>query len=378
MKPEVAMRFALAKARRASGRTFPNPAVGAVVIRGDQVLGRGATQPYGGPHAEVMALRAATRRAGAAAVRRATLAVTLEPCCFTGQTGPCTEAILAAGIRRIFVGCRDPHPRMRGRGIAKLRRAGVNVEVGVLEADCIEQHRGFFSLCKRGRPFVSLKLATTLDGRIATAAGESRWITGSASRELVHRLRAQSDAVMVGSGTALADDPELSARLRGRVVHRPVRVLVDSKLRVSPKSKLYAGLLPEAERESAVFQTWVLCRARARGRAAIAATGARLIDVRTTSRHLDLGAALDRLGEAGLTTLLVEGGGELAAALLRADLIDEIHWIQAPILIGSDGRAAIGALSLDRLRDAVVLDDVVVRRRGDDLHIRARVRGAKG
>jgi diaminohydroxyphosphoribosylaminopyrimidine deaminase/5-amino-6-(5-phosphoribosylamino)uracil reductase len=378
MKPEAAMRSALAKARRAAGTTFPNPAVGAVVIRGDQVLGRGATQPYGGAHAEVMALAAATRRAGATSLRGATLAVTLEPCCFTGQTGPCTEAILAAGIRRVFVGCRDPHARVRGRGIAKLRRAGVTVEVGVLEDACREHHRGFFSLCNRGRPFVTLKLATTLDGQIATAAGESRWITGSASREWVHRLRSQSDAVMVGSGTALADDPELSARLGGKVVQRPVRVLVDSKLRLRPGAKLYRGLLPRSGSQAADFKTWVLCGAGARGRKAIEATGARLINVPAAGGHLDLRAALDQLGEAGLTTLLVEGGGELAAALLRADRVDEIHWIQAPILIGKDGRSALGELSLPRLRDAVRLADVVVRRRGDDIHIRARVRPSQG
>lgn len=377
-KSEVAMRFALAKARGVAGRTFPNPAVGAVVLRAGRVLGRGATQPYGGPHAEVMALRAATRSAGPAAVRGATLAVTLEPCCFTGQTGPCTEAIIEVGIRKVIVGCRDPHVRVRGRGISGLRRAGIDVEVGVLEPACREHHRGFYSLCNRGRPFVTLKLATTLDGRIATALGESRWITGAASRDFVHRLRARSDAVMIGSGTALADDPELTARKRGRVVHRPVRVLVDSQLQVSPRSKLYAGLLPGPRQESAEFQTWVLCRARARGRAAIASTGARLINVAAAGGHLDLCAALDRLGESGLTTILVEGGGDLAAALLRAHRVDEIHWIQSPKLIGADGRPAIGGLSLDRLRDAIGLDDVVVRRRGDDVHIRASVRAAKG
>ncbi len=374
MEPEVAMRLALSHARRAAGRTFPNPAVGAVVFRGNRVLGGGATRPCGGPHAEVMALRSANRRASKATVRGASLAVTLEPCCFTGRTDPCTDAIVAAGIRKVYVGCRDPHERVRGRGIRKLRRAGIAVEVGVREAECREQHRGFFSLCERGRPYVTLKLATTLDGRIATSSGESRWITGSASREWVHKLRARSDAVMVGSGTALADDPELSARRGGRVVHRPVRVLVDSGLRVPSEAALYAGLLPKGDRQEADFQTWVLCRARARGRAAIAATGARLLDTRAAQRHLDLAAALDRLGKEGLTTLLVEGGGGLAAALLRAKRVDEIHWIQAPKLLGSDGRAALGPLSLERLRDAVVLDDVSVRRRGDDLHVRAKVR----
>lgn len=374
MKAEAAMRLALSQARRAAGRTFPNPAVGAVVFRGDRVLGRGATRPPGGPHAEVLALRSATRRAGEKAVRGAALAVTLEPCCFSGRTGPCTEAILAAGIRKVYIGCKDPHERVRGRGIRRLRRAGIEVELGVRESECREQHRGFFSLCERGRPYVTMKLATTLDGRIATATGESRWIAGEASRDWVHRIRAASDAVMIGSGTALADDPELSARRRGMVIHRPVRVLVDSRLRVLPEAKLYAGLRAKSGAERAEFQTWVLCRERARGRAAIQATGARLIELPAApDRRLDLALALDRLGDLGLTTLLVEGGGGLAAALLRADRIDEIHWILAPKLIGGDGRAAIGRLSLERLSEAVALDDISIRRRGEDVHIQAKV-----
>jgi diaminohydroxyphosphoribosylaminopyrimidine deaminase/5-amino-6-(5-phosphoribosylamino)uracil reductase len=375
MKPDAAMRLALSQARRASGRTFPNPAVGAVVFRGNLVLGRGATRPPGGAHAEVLALDSATRRAGEKSVRGAALAVTLEPCCFTGRTAPCTDAILAAGIRKVYIGCKDPHPRVRGRGIRKLRRAGIQVDVGVLEAECREQHRGFFSLCDTGRPYVTLKLATTLDGRIATAKGESRWITGQAARDWVHELRAQSDAVMVGSGTALADDPELTARRGAKVLRRPVRVLVDSRLRVSPKAKLYAGLRPKRGATRPEFQTWVLCRERARGRAGIRATGAQLIDVPSTpDRHLDLTVGLERLGDLGLTTLLVEGGGELAAALLRADRVDEIHWIQAPKLIGSDGRAGIGPLSLERLSDAVALEDIAIQRLGEDVHIQAKVR----
>ncbi len=372
------MRLALSQARRASGRTFPNPSVGAVVFRGDRVLGRGATRPPGGPHAEVLALRSATRRAGGKAVRGAALAVTLEPCCFTGRTGPCTEAIVAAGIRKVYIGCKDPHERVRGRGIKRLRRAGIEVEVGVRESECREQHRGFFSLCERGRPYVTMKLATTLDGRIATATGESRWITSEASRDWVHRIRAASDAVMVGSGTALADDPELSARRGGKVVHRPVRVLVDSRLRVSPEAKLYSGLRAKSGAKQAEFQTWVLCRERARGRGAVRATlraaGARLIDVPAAGRHLDLVLALDRLGDLGLTTLLVEGGGGLAAALLRADRIDEIHWIQAPKLIGADGRAAMGPLLIEKLSEAVALDDIAVHLRGEDVHIQAKIR----
>jgi len=204
MTPEAAMRLALACARRARGRSFPNPPVGAVVFRGDRVLGSGATRSVGGPHAEVVAVRRALRIHGARALRGASIAVTLEPCNHHGRTSPCTALLIEAGLRQVLVGHGDPHPTVSGRGIARLRRAGLQVKVGVLERECREQHRGFLSVCSRGRPFVALKLASSLDGRIAVMSGESRWITGVAARALVHRLRAQTDAVMVGSGTALA------------------------------------------------------------------------------------------------------------------------------------------------------------------------------
>jgi diaminohydroxyphosphoribosylaminopyrimidine deaminase/5-amino-6-(5-phosphoribosylamino)uracil reductase len=279
------MRLALAQARRASGRTWPNPPVGAVVVRGDRVLGRGYTRPAGGPHAEVVALDSARRRHGAAALRGATLAVTLEPCCFHGRTPPCTDAVLAAGIGRVLVGERDPHPRVRGRGLRALRAAGVGVTKGVLEDACRAQHRGFRSLVERGRPHVALKLAATLDGRIATAAGESRWITGEAARARVQRLRAQADAVAVGSGTARADDPELVARQGGRVVHRPVRVVFDARLSLPAASRLARA--PDPGR------TWVLAAsgAPAARRRALERAGVRVLAVPRRGAHLDLARA---------------------------------------------------------------------------------------
>jgi len=359
------MGLALAQAKRAEGRTFPNPAVGAVVARGDRILGRGYTRPPGGPHAERVALDAARRRFGPAALRGAQIAVTLEPCAHTGRTGPCVEAIADAGIRRVYVGCRDPHPLVDGRGLRRLRRAGIEVDVGVLGDRCREHHRGFLSVCRRGRPWVELKLASSLDGRIATASGESRWITGEAAREVVHRLRARVDALMVGSATALADDPELTARRQGRVVHRPVRVLVDGGLRVPRRAALYRA--PDPER------TWVLHRRGARGAAGLAATGVRLLPVRARAGHLDMADGLRKLARAGVTRVLVEGGGGLAAALIRAGLVDEIHWFTAPLLLGAEGRPSLGPLATSRLSDAVRLRTVEVRRVGDDLHWHARL-----
>lgn len=371
MSPEAAMRLALAQARRSRGRTFPNPPVGAVVYRGDRVLGSGRTRPVGGPHAEVVAIDAALRRVGARALRGASLAVTLEPCCHTGRTGPCTQRILEAGLRRLFVGHLDPHARVRGRGVARLRRAGLAVRVGVLERECREQHRGFLSVVERGRPFVALKLAASLDGRIATASGASRWITGPSARALVHRLRAASDAVLVGAETALADDPELTARRGERVVHRPVRIVADSRLRVPPEARLYRG-------ESG--RTWVLCSAKApaRRRRSLIEAGARLVDVPDRGGRLDLRKGFEKLARAGLTEVLVEGGGELAAGLLREDLVDELHWFAAPKLLGGDARPALGALRIERLAEAAMLADVSTRRVGDDLHVRARVARSGG
>ncbi len=367
---QARMRLALESARRGSGKTFPNPSVGAVVWKGSEILGRGVTRPPGGPHAEVVALAAATRRHGARRLRGASMGVTLEPCCFQGRTGPCTRAIIEAGIRRVYVGCRDPHARVSGRGIAKLRKAGVEVYLGVAETACREHHRGFFSVCERGRPFVTLKLGTSLDSRIATGAGESRWITGPEARALVHRMRGRTDAVMVGSGTALADDPALTARRGERVVGRPVRVLVDSRLRVPVGARIYD--FAEGAR------TMVLTRKSARGRGVRESRGAELFDLPGPPGGIDLVAGMRALAGAGLTSVLVEGGGGLAAALVREDLVDEIHWMVAPRLIGGDGLPALGDLRLGELERAPRLDWVHVGRLGADIHIRARRRPEYG
>ena len=361
MTPEQAMRLALAQARRASGRTFPNPPVGAVVFRGDRVLGRGHTRPVGGAHAEIAAIDAAIRRHGARALRGASLAVTLEPCSHHGRTPPCADRVIDAGFAAVWIGHRDPHPAVAGRGAARLRRAGVRVELGVLERECREQHRGFLSVLATGRPFVALKLAATLDGRIATAAGESRWISGPAARAAAHRLRRRADAIWVGVETALADDPELTARAGGRVVHTPVRLVADTRLRLPPTARMLRG---------APGSTWVLCGpgAASAPRRALEAAGARVLELAREGDHLDLRRALRRLGQEGLTEILAEGGGQLAAGLLRGSLVDELHWFTAPLLIGGDGRAALGALGLRALAAAPRLADVSLHRVGDDAH----------
>jgi len=350
------MREALAAAKRARLRTAPNPTVGALVVRNGRVIARGATRGLEA-HAEALALA----RAGAAA-RGATLYVTLEPCAHWGRTPPCVEAVIAARPRRVVIGLVDPDPRTRGASVRALERAGIAVRTGVLLDACARHHEGFLSRVLRGRPFTSLKLAASLDGRIATQTGESRWITSAPARAFVHRLRAGTDAVVVGSETLLADDPELSARRGSRVLRRPLRVVVDSRLRTPVSARILAARRPE----TAV----ILCArdAPARRRARLERAGARVIAVRQRGDHLDLAAAWRELGRLGVNECLVEGGGGLAAALLRAGLVDRMHFILAPLLIGGDGRAVLAGLGVLRLREALRPKRWTARRLGPDLH----------
>jgi diaminohydroxyphosphoribosylaminopyrimidine deaminase/5-amino-6-(5-phosphoribosylamino)uracil reductase len=363
------MERALVQAGRGAARTWPNPCVGAVLFRGDEILGEGFTRPPGGAHAEIVALAAARRRHGPDVSRGASMAVTLEPCSHQGRTGPCAVALAEAGVERVYVGHRDPHQAVRGRGLAILRRAGVAVAVGVLREACLHQNRGFLTHLASGRPRVALKLAASIDGRIATRRGESRWITGKAARALVHELRAGFDALAVGSGTARADDPLLTVRRPGRKERAPVRVLFDASLAVPARARLF--------QDAHAASTWLLTR---RGHAAAAqrsrtARGARWLEVARRGAHLDLAKAISRLGSEGLTSLWVEGGGGLAAALLRAGLVDEVHWFSAPSLLGGDARAAIGALGIRRLDERVALEVQEVRQIGPDLYVQARLEG---
>lgn len=350
------MAAALALARRGLGRTWPNPAVGCVLVKDGRVVGRGWTQPGGRPHAETEALA----RAGAAA-RGATAYVTLEPCSHHGKTPPCSEALIAAGIARCVVATPDSDPRVNGRGLAALRAAGVEVVEGLLEAEASALNAGFFKRQQEGRPLVTLKLALSLDGYIATASGESRWITGVAARADAHRLRAEHDAVMVGSGTALADDPALTVRLPGLAGHRPVRIVADGRLRLPLTSVLVAT----AEEHP----TWLLTRAdsdRLR-RQAYAQAGVQVLPLKVRpGEALDLAAGFRALGERGLTRVLVEGGGQFAAALLRTGLVDRLVVYRAPLALGDDARAGIAGLGLARLAQAPLFRRVELRQLGAD------------
>jgi diaminohydroxyphosphoribosylaminopyrimidine deaminase/5-amino-6-(5-phosphoribosylamino)uracil reductase len=349
------MREALRLAARARGRTAPNPPVGAVVVKGGHRVAGGLHARAGAPHGEASALRKAGRRA-----LGATLYVTLEPCAHQGRQPPCVEAVLASGVRRVVIGLADPDPRTAGKSIARLRRAGLEVVTGVEAATCAELVRGFASRVSRRRPFTELKLAAALDGRIATRSGESRWISGPEARRYVHELRRTVDAVAVGSGTVLADDPELTARAGRRVLHRPTRIVVDSRLRTPPGARLLEG-----------DGAWLLTRKGAppARRRALERRGARLLPVRMREAHLDLRAGWRALAAHGVNHLLVEGGGDLGAALLRAGLVDRLHLFLAPLLIGGDGRPLLGPLGVERLAQALRPRSLRTRRVGEDVLI---------
>ena len=334
------MAHALRLAARGLGNVWPNPAVGCVLVKDGLIVGRGWTQPGGRPHAEVRALQQAGPLAWGA-----TAYVTLEPCAHHGHTPPCADALIAAGVVRVVTALTDPDPRVSGRGHAMLRAAGVAVTEGVLAPEATRANAGFLKRVMQGLPLVTLKLAATLDGRTATATGESRWITGPAARRKVHALRLSHDAVMVGSGTALADDPDLTVRDMG-ADRQPVRIVLDRLLRHSPVSRL--GLTARAH------PVWLMhgADAPASARQAWADTGAFLVEVPQTLGLIDLDAALRILAGKGLTRVLCEGGSTLAAALVKAGLVDDLALFTGAAMIGADGHAALGPLGLEALKDA--------------------------
>ena len=346
------MDAALALAARGLGRVWPNPAVGCILVHEGRVVGRGRTADGGRPHAETVALE----QAGGAA-RGATAYVTLEPCAHHGQTPPCAEALIAAGVARVVVALRDPDPRVDGGGIAMLRAAGVAVTEGVRAGGARNLQAGFLSRVTRGRPAVTLKLEATLDGRIATASGESRWITGPAARAHVHARRAAHDAVMVGAGTARADDPRLTVRGMGDRP-QPVRIVLSRRLDLSSDLALV--------RTARETPTWLV---HSDGDPApFTASGAETIRVPATGGHVDLPAALAALGARGLTRVYCEGGGTLAAALLGAGLVDRLELYTAGAAIGAEGVPGLGAMGLDRLVQAPRMRLLDVRPIGLDLH----------
>lgn len=332
------MDLALSLGRRGLGRVWPNPAVGCVIAQGNRIVGRGWTADDGRPHAETQALA----QAGAAA-RGATAYVTLEPCAHHGQTPPCADALIVAGVARVVVALEDPDARVAGRGLAMLRDAGIAVESGVCAVRARQDHAGFLLRVTKGRPFVTLKLAASLDGSIATSTGESRWITGPAARRQVHLLRARHDAVLIGAGTARADDPSLTVRGLG-IDRQPVRVVLASGLDLPLDGSL--------ARTAHDVPLWLIHGDDAPGQDDWRALGAVLLPVQTGPDGIDPLAALQALAAKGITLAFCEGGSRLAAALLRAGLVDRLVTFGAGVAIGADGMPMLAGFDIAALSDA--------------------------
>jgi len=354
------MRLALQLARRARRGTWPNPMVGAVVARGDRVVGAGYHHRAGQPHAEVLALDAAGDLA-----RGADLYVTLEPCHCFGRTPPCTDRILAAGVRRVFVGTRDPNPRECGGGLRALRRAGVRIVEGVLARECRQLNEVYNLFIRQRRPFVLWKVAASLDGRIAAEGGDSRWITGPQSRAYAHWLRTQSDAVLVGVGTVLKDDPALNVRhVRGK---NPAVGVLDSRLRTPPDARLLRL------RRGAPVRIFCAPGARAARARALRAAGAELVPVPVRAGRTDVRAMLRWLWKRGVHQVLVEGGAEVAGAFLESRLVDRIAVVVAPCLLGSSGVPLARWRGPSRVSRAPRLSEPEWRRIGEDVSVTGRL-----
>lgn len=354
------MRLALRLAERGRGRVEPNPMVGCAVVRGGQVIGRGWHREFGGPHAEVLAIADAGGK-----VARATMYVTLEPCSHTGKTPPCADLIVQHKIGRVVVPMRDPFPKVAGRGIKRLRGAGIPVDVGLLAKEARALNAPYIKRVTTGRPYVIAKWAMTLDGRIATRTGDSKWITSPEARAYAHKVRGQADAVLVGIGTALADDPELTCRLaKGR---NPRRVVLDSAARLPLKSRLV-----RSARDIPVVVA-VSKNAPATQADALSAAGCHVVVMPAKRGRIDVGALLDLLGSMDMTNVLVEGGGEVLGSFFDAGQVDEVMAFIGPKVVGG-GRPAVSGKGVAHIADALRLAAVTPRRLGDSILLRGRIR----
>jgi diaminohydroxyphosphoribosylaminopyrimidine deaminase/5-amino-6-(5-phosphoribosylamino)uracil reductase len=358
------MNMALELAAQGVGRVAPNPMVGAVVVKEGRIIGRGCHQRVGGPHAEVHAIDDA-----GADTRGATLYVTLEPCNHHGRTPPCTEKIVAAGISRVVLAMADPNPDVRGGGVAFLRTRGIEVITGVGEAQARRLNEIFIKYVITKRPFAVLKLAATLDGRIATRVGDARWVTGEAARAHAHNLRHALDAIMVGIGTVLADDPQLTARLPDGGGKDPQRIVLDRRLRMPSEARML--------RQKSEAPTYVICgsEAPASDRQRLIAAGAQVLEVPTRDGRINLAALMELLGAMGITSVLIEGGGQVAAAALAADIVDKVVFYYAPkILGGDDGVPMFHGSGPIHMREALTLREATVDRLGEDIVVQGYLR----
>jgi len=350
------MRRALELAAKAAGRTSPNPMVGAVIVKNGRVIAEGYHKKAGRPHGEIEALRKAGKRA-----RGAQLFVNLEPCCHQGRTPPCTEAIIESGIKEVFVGMRDPNPLVAGKGIRRLKRAGIEVHSGLLKEECRQLNEVFVKYIETGMPFVTLKSALSLDGKIATSTGESQWITGPEARERVHRMRDQVDAILVGAGTILKDNPRLTTRLKKGKGSNPARVILDAKAEIPLKSKVFH----RARRERVIYVT-------AHGTSAFRINKLHKAGVHTyllpeKNSRISLKKLIKLLGQSGVTSILVEGGGGLNASALKEGIVDKVVLFLAPLIIGGESApGVVGGPGVKSLKQALNIKGLTVTPVGAD------------
>ena len=345
------MRYALRLARRGLGRCWPNPSVGCVLVKNGQIIGVGVSGIPGQPHAEVEALR----MAGEYAARGATAYVTLEPCSHTGKTPPCADALIKAGIACCVFATADPNPLVSGKGLAKLRKAGIEVITGICEAEAREQHAGFFRRITHGLPLVAMKIATSLDGRMALPDGRSQWITGEAARAHGHSLRAQYDAILTGSGTLRADNPRLTCRLPGMEQRSPLRVLMSSSLELDATAHFFND----------AAQSWVITGAEPQNDA-IEKAADKILRIASPDGRIPLLPALKALGEQGVTRLLIEAGPTLSTAFLREGLVDKLYWYRSATLLGGASQPAIGAMDIDAIKALPQRAPAQLQRIGED------------
>ncbi len=353
------IRKTISLARIAKGKTSPNPLVGAVIVKGGGIIGRGYHAKAGEPHAEINAINNAN-----VSTKGATLYVNLEPCCHHGRTPPCVDAIIKAGIKEVFVGMYDPNPLVSGGGIEKLRDNGIDVIVGVLEHECEKLNESFIKFVTKKLPFVILKSAASLDGKTATASGDSKWITNDRSRRFVHRLRNEVDAILVGSGTLMKDDPHLTVRLDGKRTNAPVRVVLDKSLKIKQKANVLKNM---SEVKTIIFTSKAADKKKS---ANLIDKGAKLISVPEKDGMLNLKSVLKKLAGEGITSVLVEGGSTLHASFVREKLADKMFQFYAPKLImGDKAKPIFSGDSKDLIKDAISVKISELRKFGDDIMV---------
>lgn len=359
------MKKALRLALLGAGMTSPNPLVGAVIVKNGDVVGQGYHQALGGPHAEVNAIK----RAGALAAG-GTLYVTLEPCNHHGLTPPCTKAVIDAGISRVVFGMRDPNPDVAGAGGENLRRAGIEVEEGILEQECRTLNQPFIKYVTTGLPYITLKAAATLDGFIATSSGDSRWITGESSRQFAHQLRFLADGILVGIGTVMADDPLLTVRRHGKKTPRhPVRIVLDSKLQIPMDSQLVLS--------ASASPVWIVCRQEAsvKNESALSGAGVQVLRVGSGDSGVDVSSLLEELGRRRISSVLVEGGARVLGSFLEGGFADEFHFFYAPKILGDPGGVnMLNCRPRLRIADCVRAYGITTKKFAEDLLVSGRFR----